>query len=75
MKHNGPTIWIEDKGSHVWECFKNYKAALKAVRRMIDASANSEAVIFRKRRGQWGEWREVWRIIDNKPKIVDQGWM
>ena len=34
----------------------------------------TELHIFRSRRGEWGEWFEIWKPVGTKFKIIKQGW-
>lgn len=55
-----------------FEHYKTYKELKKDLPKLI--KENEEVVVYRSRRGEWGEWFEYWTLTDGKPTISKQGW-
>jgi hypothetical protein len=54
--------------------FKTYKEVLKNIKGIIENTAYVP-VVYRSRRGEWGEWFEYWELDGNgKPRIFKDGW-
>lgn len=60
-------------GSELKE-FPTYQK-LKTELKKIMRKTGENITVFRSRRGRWGEWYEKWALINDKPKIVEEGWM
>ena len=54
--------------------FKTHRDLKKNLKKWIGISSDDEAYVYRSRRGEWGEWFEVWTISNNKLKLLKQGW-
>lgn len=59
----------------VGKFFPTYRNLKKNIRELIKSSPNNEVTVTRTRRGEWGEWFEIWELRNNKPVIRKQGWM
>ena len=59
------------------ECitFDSYSELRKNIKMLIHKSYYNTLIVYRQRRGEWGEWFEYWGIENNKPVIVESGWM
>jgi hypothetical protein len=44
------------------------------IKEYLPLSLDDEISIHRSRRGEWGEYFEVWQLVNGKPTIVKQGW-
>ena len=51
-----------------------YAELLSEVKKSLKAGVCDNFHICRSRRGEWGEWFEVWQIICEKPTIIKEGW-
>lgn len=65
-----PGYWLNQH----WIEYPTYSELKKHLLSAIRESDNEEITVFRQRRGEWGEWYEVWRIQSRKPVIYKQGW-
>jgi len=60
-----------------WREFKTYRELKKKLPELIKEDEDYEGeglFVLRSKRGKWGEWFERWKIVNNKPTIVRQGW-
>lgn len=51
--------------------YSTYRLLKKAIPDLTARSYDGEVRVSRSRRGQWGEWYEIWE----QGKIVECGWM
>jgi len=51
--------------------FDTYRELVRKMGFLEDESYDGEVFVTRSRRGEWGEWFEVWE----NGKIIRQGWM
>lgn len=63
-----PFYWLGDKCKQ----FDRYSQLKKSL--FEDLKNENEIHVFRSKRGEWGEWFEVWQYNSGKPKIVKEGW-
>ncbi len=68
---NGRTIGVD----HFSKEFNTYKEVKKALRDLLRMSDDGQVIVYRKKRGEFGEWFEHWRFVDGKPEIVKGDWM
>lgn len=72
-----PQIHFADKDqlTYTVKFFKTYHKDLKPQIKQIFKDFNiHELSVYRSRRGEWGEWFEIWRVDDNfNPYIERQG--
>lgn len=78
MKSNGmlrPSI-LSNQANGVLKRFeyKNLRKLRKDMRRQITQSIDGEIHVARSRRGNWGEWFEVWDMCAGKPRLLREGW-
>jgi hypothetical protein len=72
-----PGFYVENEyGKKSWMQFPTYTQLKKCIKDFIEQSKEKEIVVFRHRRGEWGEWFEYWRLNhERKPVITKSGWM
>ena len=51
-----------------------YKEVKHKMNAFMQDSFDENVNVFRRRRGQWGEWFENWSKVGSKAKIHKQGW-
>lgn len=54
--------------------FKTYQELKKNLGDLLKESNDNEVHVLRSRRGQWGEWNEKWKLVNNKPTKYWEGW-
>lgn len=54
--------------------YRSYRELRKDIANQIARSEDGVIHVARSKRGQWGEWFEVWTMRDRKPKLVREGW-
>lgn len=55
--------------------YKTYAELKKNLKNHLLENLEAEVHVSRSRRGEWGEWFEVWTLRGDKPVITKQGWM
>ena len=73
-----PTIiYVEKRDESLMSFSMNtYREFKSKVKLLINESIDNQVSVYRKRRGQWGEWFEHWSLDYNgKLIITKQGWM
>lgn len=63
-----------EKGENKVVLVRTYKEVKRRMNAFMLNSFDENVSVFRKRRGQWGEWFENWSRIGGKCEIVKQGW-
>ena len=63
------------KSETTYKVYRRYAELKKRLREHLNESIYGQVQVYRRRRGEWGEWFEHWEIRNNKPTIVKQGWM
>jgi hypothetical protein len=66
-----PTVTINGQQTS----FSTYRELRNNMKLLLDRSNDNEVFVSRSLRGEWGEYFEIWRRVDGKPKIVKEGWM
>jgi hypothetical protein len=88
MAHNNrPGFWVTTKESRrearlsslrkresIWVEAENYSKLKTQIRKYLPLSVEDKIHVYRKRRGQFGEWFEHWQLVNGRAKIVKQGW-
>ena len=71
-----------EKKKHVSQSYKTIQELRKNLKSIFEDALpwrvdyyGSTVNITRYRRGEWGEWFEIWEKSDNKIRRVKQGWM
>jgi hypothetical protein len=77
---NTPLTRKEVKGRIEWvdswvKAYPNYALLKKALPELLKMSTDDRVTVYRKRRGQWGEWFEKWGYVNGTPQILEEGWM
>lgn len=63
-----------EKGENKVVLVRTYKEVKRRMNAFMNDSFDENVSVFRKRRGQWGEWFENWSKIGSKAKIIREGW-
>jgi hypothetical protein len=63
-----------DKGENKIVLIRTYKEVKRRMNAFMLNSFDENVSVFRKRRGQWGEWYENWTKVGNKCQIIKEGW-
>ena len=59
-----------------WKLFTTYAELKSRLSELIEQCPDKQLTVFRSRRGEWGEWRELWGFnYKRKPVIIEKGWM
>jgi hypothetical protein len=70
-----PTIHYKNENMvDVWKTFKTYREVKSKMKAFMNDSFDENVWVYRKRRGEWGEWFEHWARIGTKCEIYKQGW-
>jgi hypothetical protein len=54
--------------------FNTYREVKRKMKAFMNDSFDENVYVYRKRRGEWGEWYEHWARIGSKCEIYKQGW-
>ena len=55
--------------------YPTYRELVKNMKRHLEENLEANISVSRSRRGEWGEWYEIWRMVDGKAGIINEGWM
>jgi hypothetical protein len=55
--------------------YPTYRELVKNMKRHLEENLEANISVSRSRRGEWGEWYEIWQMVDGKAGIVNEGWM
>jgi len=55
--------------------YPTYRELVKNMKRHLEENLEDNISVLRSRRGEWGEWVEIWRMVDGKAGIINEGWM
>lgn len=55
--------------------YPTYKELKKNIQRHLEENLEATISVSRSRRGEWGEYYEVWSLSNGKPVKVKEGWM
>jgi hypothetical protein len=55
--------------------FSTYRELKKNMRLLLKRAADNTVTVSRSRRGEWGEWFEIWQMCHGEPVIIKEGWM
>ena len=66
--------YTNEKGENKIVLVRTYKEVKRRMNAFMLNSFDENVSVFRKRRGQWGEWYENWAKIGNKCQIIKEGW-
>lgn len=72
MKPLKPVVFVDDKSVQ----YPTYEAIKKNIKKLIDESDSKLVLVYRSKRGCFGQWFEHWKLnYENQPRIIKQGWM
>jgi hypothetical protein len=54
--------------------YPTYKELKRNMKKHLEENIEENISVSRSRRGEWGEWFEIWKLVDEKPMIVKEGW-
>jgi hypothetical protein len=54
--------------------YKNLRELRRDMKNQLAQSGDGEIHVARSRRGEWGEWFEVWGLWAGKPRLLREGW-
>ena len=54
--------------------YKTYRELKKNIKKHLQENIENVVCVSRSKRGEWGEFYENWKLIDNKPTIIKSGW-
>jgi len=54
--------------------YPTYKELVKNMKRHLEENLEANISVSRSRRGEGGEWYEIWEMIKGKPTIIKKGW-
>ena len=63
------------KSRYITNQYPTYAKLRSAMKALLKASYDGRVEVSRSRRGEWGEWFEVWEMVNGKPKITKQTWL
>jgi hypothetical protein len=66
--------YTNEKGEYKNVLVPTYKAVKRKMNAFMNDSFDENVSVFRRRRGQWGEWYENWAKVGNKCQIIKEGW-
>jgi hypothetical protein len=69
------TVTPEGRCGRVLKVFPTYRELKKNLHSMLLESDAFQISVTRFKRGEWGEWFEIWKLVNKKPVIIKQGWM
>ena len=61
--------------SHDTRTFKSYREIKKNLHSLLLEDQENIVTVYRQRRGEWGEWFEKWGLLNDKPVLLNYGWM
>lgn len=75
-KSLGPTVSYTDKFGKLKNfTVGTYKEVKRRMREFLEDSDGNEVSVYRRRRGEWGEWFENWGRAGSGCEIRKEGWM
>ena len=75
MSNIRPQVHISTQQGEKYKFYKTYHRHLRPSLKGLFAEYNvDELFVVRYSRGEWGEWCETWKLINDKPKIIKEGW-
>ena len=69
-----PGEYWSKQGRQKWVEFPTYQELKKQMKSMIEQNDGEDVHVSRSRRGEWGEWFEIWTLRHDKPVILKSGW-
>jgi len=70
-----PTVvYTNEDMKRITLTFNTYREVKRKMKAFMNDSFDENVNVYRKRRGEWGEWFEHWARIGTKCEIYKQGW-
>ena len=72
-----PGFWVKRhgySGETSYRDFDTYPECLREAKKLLKSGELTEIHIFRSKRGEWGEWFEIWELQGGKPVKKKEGW-
>jgi len=54
--------------------YPTYRELKKNIKKHLEENLEPTVSVSRSRRGEWGEYFEIWEMVEGKPTIVKKGW-
>lgn len=54
--------------------YKSYAELKRNIKHHLEQNLEDTISVSRCRRGQWGEWFEIWKLSGGKPIVTREGW-
>jgi hypothetical protein len=54
--------------------YPTYRELVKNMKQHLEENLEANISVSRSRRGEWGEFYEIWQLVEGKPKIIKKGW-
>ena len=70
-----PSVYYNNGKKEVSLIVPRYTDVKATIKTMIDDAVDGIVRVYRRRRGEWGEWFEHWQLVNGKPKVIKEGWM
>ena len=61
------------KSPYQWIYYKTYSELKRNIKRHVEENYEDQVSVSRSKRGEWGEYFEIWEMVNKKPTIVKQG--
>ena len=62
------------KSSYKTIQYDTYRELKRNIQKHLEENLENEIHLCRSKRGEWGEWYEIWKLENGKPIIERQGW-
>jgi hypothetical protein len=67
--------YTDNKGVDKRITVKTYAEVKKRMAAFMKDSFDENVNVYRHRKGEWGEWHELWAKIGDKCQIIKKGWL
>jgi hypothetical protein len=54
--------------------YPTYRELKKNLKKHLEENIENTISVSRSKRGEWGEWYEIWKLVNGNPIIVKEGW-
>lgn len=72
---NGTHRPFADVGTKYDVEYPTYRELVKDLPKLFREHNVNDINVTRQLRGEWGQYREVWELVNGKPKIVEETWL
>ena len=66
--------YTDEKGNAKGIKVPTYSEVKRRMNAFMQDSFDENVAVYRHRRGEWGEWFELWGKVGGKNKIIKEGW-